>query len=170
VLAPADRVGRVLLRDDAVGEVMRVLVTLTVADPGSSAVAGVPQMGGHRPGQPGPDVGGCRVDRLDHRVRLGRQRQVDRRLGRVARAGPRAAAGLLAWITRLHWGPGAGWFVAWARWIRAPASPTTPTACAAATATPSADGSAIPTSSLACTISRLAMKRGSSPASIILAR
>ena len=48
-------------------------------------------------------------------------------------------------------------------------SPTYSTALAAAVATSSARGSAIPMSSLACTTIRRAMYLGSSPASIILA-
>ena len=59
--------------------------------------------------------------------------------------------------------------MACARLILASGSPTCSTACAAATATSSARLSAIPTSSDAWTISRRAMKRGSSPASTILA-
>ena len=76
----------------------------------------------------------------------------------------------MALITALDFGARARWMTAWARLIRASGRPTNSTACAAATATGSADGSAIPMSSLACTISRRAMNRGSSPASIIRAR
>src|SRR3972149_1165029 len=48
--------------------------------------------------------------------------------------------------------------------MRASGRPTNSTAWAAAVATTRAMGSAIPTSSAACTTSRRAMKRGSSPA------
>ncbi len=48
--------------------------------------------------------------------------------------------------------------------------PMSCTACAAAVAVCSAVGSAMPMSSLACTTSRRAMNRGSSPAVIIRAR
>ncbi len=54
--------------------------------------------------------------------------------------------------------------------IRASGKPISATACAAATAVGSAVGSARPMSSLAEIISRRAMNRGSSPASIIRAR
>ncbi len=76
----------------------------------------------------------------------------------------------MALITALDLGAIEMWMTAWVRLILASGSPTNSTAWAAATAVCSAVGSAIPTSSLACTMSRLAMKRGSSPAAIILAR
>ena len=76
----------------------------------------------------------------------------------------------MALITALDLGASEMWITAWARLIRASGSPTNSTACAAATAVSSAVGSAMPTSSLACTMRRLAMNRGSSPASIIRAR
>ena len=60
--------------------------------------------------------------------------------------------------------------VAWARLIRASGMPISCTAWAAAVAASSAVGSARPMSSLACTTSRRAMNRGSSPATIIRAR
>ena len=59
--------------------------------------------------------------------------------------------------------------MACARLIAASGSPTYSTAFAAAVATSNARGSAMPMSSLACTTIRLAMYRGSSPASIIRA-
>src|SRR5918992_507734 len=59
--------------------------------------------------------------------------------------------------------------VACARLSRASGRPTCSTACAAATATSSARGSALPMSSEASTIIRRAMKRGSSPPSSIAA-
>ena len=59
--------------------------------------------------------------------------------------------------------------MACARFSRASGSPTCSTAWAAAVASSSAIGSASPMSSLACTINRRAMKRGSSPASSIRA-
>ena len=54
--------------------------------------------------------------------------------------------------------------------MRASGQPMNETACIAATAVGSAEGSARPTSSLAEMTRRRAMKRGSSPASIIRAR
>ena len=59
---------------------------------------------------------------------------------------------------------------AWASVMRASGKPIIATACAAATAVGSAVGSAMPMSSLAWIISRRAMNRGSSPASIMRAR
>ncbi len=73
-------------------------------------------------------------------------------------------------ITALDLGARERWITAWARLMRASGSPTNSTACAAATAVCSAVGSAMPMSSLAWTISRRAMNRGSSPASIMRAR
>lgn len=60
--------------------------------------------------------------------------------------------------------------VACERVSAASGKPIIATACAAATASGRADGSARPMSSLAEIISRRAMNRGSSPASIIRAR
>ncbi len=60
--------------------------------------------------------------------------------------------------------------VAWLRVSAASGKPIMATAWAAATAVGSAVGSASPMSSLAEIISRRAMNRGSSPASIIRAR
>src|ERR671931_633007 len=59
---------------------------------------------------------------------------------------------------------------AWERFSRASGSPTCSTASAAATATSSARGSALPMSSEASTIMRRAIYRGSSPPSRIAAR
>ena len=80
------------------------------------------------------------------------------------------AAALIALITALDLGASDRWMVACARLILASGRPTNSTAWAAATAACRAVGSASPTSSLAWTMSRRAMNRGSSPASIILAR
>ncbi len=76
----------------------------------------------------------------------------------------------MARMTAFDFGASAMWMTAWARLIRASGRPTNSTACAAATAVCSAVGSAMPTSSLACTMSRRAMNLGSSPAAIIRAR
>ena len=73
-------------------------------------------------------------------------------------------------ITAFDFGAVARWMVACVNAIRASGMPTSCTTWAAATATGSAVGSAIPTSSEAWIISRRAMNRGSSPASIIRAR
>src|SRR5262249_40341349 len=145
VLAARDGVGRVLLGDDALLGVVRVLVTLAVAQPRGAPVAGIAEVGGHRAALARPDVLPGRVDRFDHGVGLRCQGQVD---GGAGAGGVGAGGGL----------------------TRAGGGRTTRPAGPAAPATPSADGSAIPTSSLACTMIRLAMNRGSSPASIILAR
>ena len=79
-------------------------------------------------------------------------------------------AASIAVITALDLGARASAMVAWARLSRASGIPISCTACAAATAVVSAVGSASPMSSLARITSRRAMKRGSSPASIIRAR
>lgn len=59
---------------------------------------------------------------------------------------------------------------AWASTMRASGMPICATACIAATAVCRAEGSAMPTSSLAAITTRRAMNRGSSPASICRAR
>ena len=79
-------------------------------------------------------------------------------------------AASMAVITALDLGATASAIVAWARLSRASGMPISCTAWAAATAVVSAVGSARPMSSLARITSRRAMKRGSSPASIIRAR
>ncbi len=70
----------------------------------------------------------------------------------------------------MDFGASASAMAAWERMIRASGKPIRATAWAAATAVGSAVGSARPMSSLAEIIRRRAMKRGSSPASIIRAR
>ena len=81
-----------------------------------------------------------------------------------------ALAASMAMITALDLGATASAMVAWARLRRASGMPISCTAWAAATAVVSAVGSASPMSSLARITNRRAMKRGSSPASIIRAR
>ena len=76
----------------------------------------------------------------------------------------------MAVVTAFDFGATASAIVAWARLSRASGIPISCTAWAAATAVVSAVGSASPMSSLARITSRRAMKRGSSPASIIRAR
>ena len=74
-------------------------------------------------------------------------------------------ASQIASAERLLFGAVARWTTACARFSCASGSPTCSTAWAAETATTSACGSAMPTSSLARMTSRRAMKRASSPAS-----
>ncbi len=81
-----------------------------------------------------------------------------------------AMAASTAFTTAFDLGAIAQAITAWARLIRASGMPISATAWAAATQVCSTDGAAIPMSSLARMISRRAMKRGSSPASIIRAR
>src|SRR3984957_17711728 len=77
------RIGSVALRDDAVIEVVRVTVALTVADLARPRIVRVAQVRRHRAYEPVSHVGAGRVDGLDHGVGLGRQRDVDDRLGQV---------------------------------------------------------------------------------------
>src|SRR5580704_3215344 len=77
------RIGSVALRDDAVVEVVRVEVALTVTDLARPRIVAVTQVRRHRAYEPVPDVGAGRADRLDHGVGLGRERDVDDRLGQV---------------------------------------------------------------------------------------
>src|SRR5271169_4933857 len=77
------RIGSVALRDDAVVEVVRVEVALAVADLARPRIVRITQVRRHRAHQPGPHVGAGRADRLDDGVGLGRQRDVDDRLGQV---------------------------------------------------------------------------------------
>ena len=87
-----------------------------------------------------------------------------------------APASIAAWArqralaARLLLGAVARYVAAWARLSPASGSPIRSTASAAAVATRSAWGSALPTSSEARITIRRAMKRGSSPAASILAR
>ena len=81
-----------------------------------------------------------------------------------------AIAASIAAITAFDFGAVARCTVTWASAIRASGRPTSATTWAAATAAGSAVGSASPTSSLACTMSRLATNRGSSPATSMRAR
>ena len=81
-----------------------------------------------------------------------------------------AIAALIPRYAALDLGAIARWTTAWARTIRASGMPICATACIAATAVCRADGSAMPTSSLAAMTIRRATKRGSSPASSIRAR
>lgn len=76
----------------------------------------------------------------------------------------------MAMVAALDFGASARAIVAWLRVSAASGKPIIATAWAAATAMGSAFGSARPMSSLAEIIRRRAMKRGSSPASIIRAR
>ena len=73
-------------------------------------------------------------------------------------------------MTAFDFGAVASAMTACASVSRASGNPMRATACAAATAVVRAVGSARPMSSLARIIRRRAMKRGSSPASIIRAR
>src|SRR5215471_10616900 len=77
------RVRRVALRDDAVVEVVRVEVALAVADLARPRIVRIAKVRGHCAEQAGPDVGVGRADRLDDRVGLGRQRDMDDCLGQV---------------------------------------------------------------------------------------
>ena len=87
---------------------------------------------------------------------------------------PRSRTSLIARPSATYdafdFGARARYTVAWARLCRASGRPTCSTACAAATATSSACGSALPMSSEASTIIRRTMKRASSPPSSIAAR
>src|SRR5580658_576158 len=77
------RVRSVTLRDDAVVEVVRVSVAFTVPDLARPRIVRVAQVRGHSAKQAGPDVGVGRADRLDDRVGLGRQRDMDHGLRQV---------------------------------------------------------------------------------------
>src|SRR5215470_18554180 len=63
VLTVGHGVGGVLLRDDALVVIVRVLVSLPVAQPRRPRVGGVAQMGGYRSREPGPHVLGGGADR-----------------------------------------------------------------------------------------------------------
>ena len=76
----------------------------------------------------------------------------------------------MALITAFDFGASAHAITAWARLRRPSGMPISATAWAAATQVCSTLGAARPMSSLARMMSRRAMKRGSSPASIIRAR
>ena len=86
--------------------------------------------------------------------------QVRRHRPRPARRGRRRCAAPMAAVTAFDFGAVARWITAWARLSCASGRPTYSTACAAAVATVSAVGSAMPTSSLAKITIRRAMNRG----------
>src|SRR5216684_6964479 len=71
VPAPDHLIRRVLLRDDALLDIMRVLVVLAMAEARGARVVGIAQVRGHWAGQPGADVLPGRPDSLHHRVGLG---------------------------------------------------------------------------------------------------
>src|SRR5690606_36535067 len=83
VAAVADLLGRVLLADEAVVEVVRVLVAVAVAELGRAGVVGVAQVRGDLADEAAPHVADGGADGLHHGVGLGRQRAVDDRLGEV---------------------------------------------------------------------------------------
>ena len=84
IVRPAvDRVRCVLLADDALGPVVRVDVALAVAEALGPGVVRVAQVVGDRADQARLHVRLGGADRLDHRVRLGREGDVDHRLGEV---------------------------------------------------------------------------------------
>ena len=81
-----------------------------------------------------------------------------------------SSAASTALYAALLFGASERYVAAWLRLMRHSGSPTKSTAREASTATCSARGSALPTSSLAKTIMRRAMNRGSSPPAIMEAR
>src|SRR5450755_4863139 len=83
VHAIGHRVRSITLSYDTFLVIMRVEVLLAVAELLRSRVVRVPEVRGDRSDQPRADVGGRRGDRLDHRVRLRREGQVDHGLGQV---------------------------------------------------------------------------------------
>ena len=125
-------------------------------------------LGGHRTGQiVRVDVAAPVPERRGPRIVTVAQVRRDRPIPPALTS---ASAEPIPITTAFDFGASAAWMVAWARMIPPSGIPIIATAWAAATAVCRALGSAMPMSSLARITSLRAMKRGSSPASIMRAR